>query len=89
MDDAVSWVKFPAATDKPTTDWTWPTQATVLAQEIGHNLGRHWRIGPQQTLYVPAPWLRRGTNEVVVFDLEQPKGRTLRGVKEPVLDELH
>ncbi len=54
----------------------------------GHNLGRFWSIGPQQTLYVPAPWLKKGANEVVIFDLEQPKLRTLRGLKEPVLDLL-
>ena len=39
--DAVSWVKFPAATDKPTSDWNWPSAATTLAQEIGHNLDRY------------------------------------------------
>ena len=30
----------------------------------GHNLGRYWRIGPQETLYLPAPWLNKGHNEV-------------------------
>lgn len=40
----------------------------------GHPLGRAWNIGPQQTLYVPGPWLRKGENEVVVFDL-QGKGK--------------
>ena len=30
----------------------------------GHNLGRYWNVGPQETLYVPAPWLRKGENEV-------------------------
>jgi beta-galactosidase len=39
----------------------------------GRFLGRFWDIGPQQTLYVPAPWLNPGANEVVIFDLE-PKG---------------
>ncbi len=34
----------------------------------GFNLGRYWNIGPQNTLYVPAPLLRRGKNEIVVFD---------------------
>ncbi|MCO5933971.1 beta-galactosidase [Mucilaginibacter sp. RB4R14] len=34
----------------------------------GHNLGKYWNIGPQQTLYVPAAWLKKGVNEVVVFD---------------------
>lgn len=35
----------------------------------GFNLGRYWKIGPQQSLYVPAPLLRVGDNEVVVFEL--------------------
>lgn len=35
----------------------------------GHNLGRYWNIGPQQRLYCPAPWLKKGKNEVIVFDL--------------------
>jgi len=53
----------------------------------GHALGRFWNVGPQQTLYVPAPWLKKGTNEVVVFTLG---GRSLRlrGLRESVLDEL-
>lgn len=42
----------------------------------GHNLGRVWNVGPQKTLYLPGPWLRKGANEVVVLDLEgQPGGR--------------
>jgi len=50
----------------------------------GHNLGRYWKIGPQQSLFLPATWLSRGTNSVVVLDLEPGVGRTLRGVKDPV-----
>ena len=34
----------------------------------GHALGRIWNIGPQRTLYAPAPWLVTGRNEVIVFD---------------------
>jgi beta-galactosidase len=34
----------------------------------GHNLGRYWGIGPQQTIYVPGPWLREGKNKVVIFE---------------------
>lgn len=33
----------------------------------GKNLGRYWSIGPQQTLYVPGPWLHRGDNQVEYF----------------------
>lgn len=35
----------------------------------GVNLGRYWRRGPQQTLYVPAPLLRPGRNELVILEL--------------------
>ena len=35
----------------------------------GHAIGRIWRIGPQQSDYVPGCWLHRGTNTVTVFDL--------------------
>jgi len=35
----------------------------------GFNLGRYWHIGPQKTLFVPAPLLREGTNELVLFEL--------------------
>ena len=47
----------------------------------GHNLGRYWDIGPQTRLYCPAPWLKAGENEVVVFDLHQAEARRLRGFK--------
>ncbi|KAM5185790.1 beta-galactosidase-1-like protein 2 isoform 1-T1 [Callospermophilus lateralis] len=30
----------------------------------GQNLGRYWNIGPQETLYLPGPWLFRGNNQV-------------------------
>ncbi|MGO8818922.1 MAG: glycoside hydrolase family 35 protein [Terriglobia bacterium] len=45
----------------------------------GHNLGRYWRIGPQQSLFLPAPWLKKEKNEVVVLDLEETSQRSLSG----------
>lgn len=45
----------------------------------GHNLGRYWEIGPQKRLYCPAPWLKAGLNEVVVFDLHQIEPVMMRG----------
>ncbi len=50
----------------------------------GHHLGRFWSIGPQQTLYVPGPWLRSGTNDIVVFSLASPRRRTMQGLTAPV-----
>ena len=54
----------------------------------GHNLGRYWNIGPQQTLYVPGPWLRKGKNEVTVFEELEPKKAVIQGLTEPVLTDL-
>ena len=54
----------------------------------GHNLGRFWNIGPQQTLYVPGVWLRKGGNEVIVFDLQDDTGVFLAGRDKPILDQL-
>jgi beta-galactosidase len=53
----------------------------------GHLLGRFWEIGPQQTLYVPAPWLKAGSNEVVVFQLEGSHTATLQGLAAPVFSQ--
>ena len=50
----------------------------------GHNLGRYWRIGPQQCLFAPSAWLNRGSNQVVVLDLEPGGHRTLQGIKDAV-----
>ncbi|GAB2471257.1 beta-galactosidase [Hymenobacter qilianensis] len=52
----------------------------------GHHLGRYWEIGPQQTLYVPAEWLKKGSNEVVVLELLKPQQDKLTGVDKPILD---
>jgi beta-galactosidase len=54
----------------------------------GHNLGRYWEKGPQQSIYVPAEWLKKGSNEILVFELLKPGQNELRGMKKPVLDVL-
>ena len=36
----------------------------------GFNLGRFWEVGPQKRLYLPAPLLHLGTNELIVFETE-------------------
>jgi len=51
----------------------------------GHNLGRYWDIGPQKRLFCPAPWLKAGTNEVIVLDLLKTDASPLRGA--PTLQE--
>jgi beta-galactosidase len=54
----------------------------------GHHLGRYWNIGPQQTLYVPAEWLKKGRNEVLIFEQLRPEQAELRALDHPVLDHL-
>lgn len=45
----------------------------------GHNLGRYWSIGPQQRLYCPASWMKKGQNEIVVLDLHQTEPKPISG----------
>ena len=52
----------------------------------GHNLGRYWRVGPQQSLFLPAPWLRAGENEAIVLDLLAGGRRTLESRTERVYE---
>jgi beta-galactosidase len=55
----------------------------------GHNLGRYWDIGPQQTLYVPAEWLKKGPNKIVVLELIKPDQSALSSREKPILDKLN
>lgn len=32
----------------------------------GKNIGRYWHVGPQQTLYLPGVWLKKGSNKIVI-----------------------
>ena len=44
----------------------------------GFNIGRYWNAaGPQKTLYVPAPLLKTGGNEIIVFESD--------GFSEPIV----
>jgi beta-galactosidase len=55
----------------------------------GKNLGRFWKIGPQQTLYLPREWLKQGENNIVVFEALKNNNYVLKGVKQPILDKLN
>ena len=50
----------------------------------GFNLGRYWNIGPQQTLYVPAPLLRVGENEVILYEESLP-AFSIFSIDKPIL----
>lgn len=54
----------------------------------GKSIGRFWEIGPQQTLYVPGVWLRKGDNEIIVLDHKGPRKTMIKGLDRPMLDML-
>jgi beta-galactosidase len=54
----------------------------------GRNIGKYWNIGPQQTLYIPEGWLKKGLNEIVIFD-ELKNGHTqVASLDRPILDKV-
>lgn len=55
----------------------------------GHNIGRFWKIGPQQTFLMPGAWLKKGRNEIIVLDLEQPKEAVVQGLSYPIIDKIN
>ncbi len=55
----------------------------------GVNLGRYWKVGPQQTLYLPGCFLKKGQNTIVVFEqLNNARKTEIHTVATPVLDKL-
>jgi beta-galactosidase len=54
----------------------------------GHNLGKYWNLGPQQTLYVPSVWLRKGKNELVIFDQLKSAHTSVSALDHSILDQL-
>ncbi len=49
-------------------------------------LGRFWSIGPQHALFLPAPWLHRGPNEIVFFDSMSVSGEMIKSTDKPIFD---
>ncbi len=49
----------------------------------GFNIGRFWEIGPQKRLYIPAPLLRKGENEIILFETEGRASGEIRLCGEP------
>ena len=51
----------------------------------GFNIGRYWEIGPQKTLYVPASLLKKGENEILVFESDSVEIPTVKFTDKPDL----
>lgn len=43
----------------------------------GFNIGRFWEVGPQKRLYIPAPLLRTGENEIIIFETDGKVGEEI------------
>jgi beta-galactosidase len=54
----------------------------------GHHLGKYWAIGPQQTLYVPQEWLKKGKNDIAVLELIKPDQNILKAIDQPILNTI-
>ena len=55
----------------------------------GINLGRYWKVGPQHTLYLPGCFLKKGNNDIVIFEQQNDSRKIeLQGITEPILREL-
>ena len=54
----------------------------------GHAIGRFWQIGPQQSLFMPGCWLKKGENEIIVLDVMGPSNPVIAGLENPILDQL-
>jgi len=69
----------PADTFLDTAGWS---KGYIWVNGVG--LGRYWEAaGPQHTLYLPAPFLRQGSNEIVVLDLHGAQASSLLSVSSP------
>ena len=55
----------------------------------GINIGRYWKVGPQQTLYIPGVWLKKGENKIVIFEQLNDNAKTeVSTVQTPKLMDL-
>jgi beta-galactosidase len=50
----------------------------------GFNVGRYYNRGPQHTLYIPAPLLKTGKNDIFIFELHSATN-TIEFVDKPIL----
>jgi len=48
----------------------------------GFHIGRYWEVGPARTLYIPAPLLCKGENEIILFETDKVPEPVVELVKE-------
>lgn len=63
------------------------TLETYIAWVNGFNLGRYWNTGPQRRLYLPAPLLRSGKNQIILLELHGSSDPAIELCDRPDLGE--
>lgn len=55
----------------------------------GINIGRYWSVGPQQTLYLPGCWLKKGKNTITIFEQKnEVLQNKVSSISTPILEDL-
>ena len=55
----------------------------------GINIGRYWSVGPQQTLYLPGCWLKKGKNTITIFEQKNSVlQKSVKSITDPILQDL-
>ncbi|PIF33619.1 beta-galactosidase [Flavobacterium sp. 9] len=55
----------------------------------GINIGRYWSVGPQQTLYLPGCWLKKGKNSIMIFEQKnEVMQKEVKTISTPILEDL-
>lgn len=62
-------------------DFTGWGKGCIFVNEF--NIGRFWEIGPQKRLYIPAPLLKKGKNEIIIFETDGKTAPVIRLLDEP------
>ncbi len=55
----------------------------------GENIGRYWNEGPTCFLYLPAPLLNKGDNQIIVFETEGVRPTALKFSDKPIYKTLN
>ena len=80
----LSFVAFGSARECRNKMCTTLNMPASMAWVNGVALGRYWEsAGPQHTLYVPAPFLKPGANEVILLDLHGAEAAEIASVAAP------
>lgn len=83
--DTPSFYQFDLYVDEPTTTFIDTSKyGKGLIFINGFNLGRYWNEGPTQYLYLPFSLLKKGNNEIVIFETEGVKVESVDFSDEPI-----